>query len=111
MGIGSREGRQQCESEEEGECEETVTNHLTEATTSATEWMGVTTNSDDCSYRCRFIYCKINLLSSLPLHNLFSLNMFSVQNSKNPICIVRITKITENSGSIRFLGNLNYHHP
>ncbi|XP_034181176.2 putative homeodomain transcription factor [Osmia lignaria lignaria] len=50
MGIGSREGRQQCESEEEGECEETVTNHLTEATTSATEWMGVTTNSDDCSY-------------------------------------------------------------
>ncbi|XP_033198722.1 putative homeodomain transcription factor [Bombus vancouverensis nearcticus] len=50
MGIGSREGRQQCESEEEGECEETVTNHLTEATTSATEWMGVTTNSDECSY-------------------------------------------------------------
>lgn len=51
MGIGAREGRQQCESEEEGECEETVTNHLTEATTSATEWMGVTTNSDECSYR------------------------------------------------------------
>ncbi|XP_017790476.1 PREDICTED: putative homeodomain transcription factor [Habropoda laboriosa] len=50
MGTGSREGPQQCESEEEGECEETVTNHLTEATTSATEWMGVTTNSDDCSY-------------------------------------------------------------
>ncbi|XP_006618550.1 putative homeodomain transcription factor isoform X1 [Apis dorsata] len=50
LGIGSREGRQQCESEEEGECEETVTNHLTEATTSATEWMGVTTNSDECSY-------------------------------------------------------------
>ncbi|PBC34747.1 Putative homeodomain transcription factor [Apis cerana cerana] len=50
MGIGSREGHQQCESEEEGECEETVTNHLTEATTSATEWMGVTTNSDECSY-------------------------------------------------------------
>nr|XP_012150394.1 PREDICTED: putative homeodomain transcription factor isoform X2 [Megachile rotundata] len=50
MGIASREGRQQCESEEEGECEETVTNHLTEATTSATEWMGVTTNSDECSY-------------------------------------------------------------
>ncbi|CAL7938645.1 unnamed protein product [Xylocopa violacea] len=50
MGIQSRESRQQCESEEEGECEETVTNHLTEATTSATEWMGVTTNSDECSY-------------------------------------------------------------
>ncbi|XP_012251467.2 protein phtf [Athalia rosae] len=42
---------QQCESEEEGECEDAATNHLTEATTSATEWMGVTTNSDeDCSY-------------------------------------------------------------
>lgn len=50
MGIGSREGRRPCESEEEGECEEAVTNHLTEATTSATEWMGVTTNSDECSY-------------------------------------------------------------
>ncbi|XP_076231356.1 putative homeodomain transcription factor isoform X2 [Calliopsis andreniformis] len=48
--IGLREGRQQCESEEEGECEEAATNHLTEATTSATEWMGVTTNSDECSY-------------------------------------------------------------
>lgn len=48
--VRLREGRQQCESEEEGECEEAVTNHLTEATTSATEWMGVTTNSDDCSY-------------------------------------------------------------
>ncbi|XP_076294244.1 protein phtf-like [Lasioglossum baleicum] len=48
--IGPREGRRQCESEEEGECEEAATNHLTEATTSATEWMGVTTNSDDCSY-------------------------------------------------------------
>ncbi|XP_017877354.1 putative homeodomain transcription factor isoform X3 [Ceratina calcarata] len=50
MGIGSTEGRRPCESEEEGECEEAVTNHLTEATTSATEWMGVTTNSDECSY-------------------------------------------------------------
>lgn len=49
--LGSREARQQCESEEEGECEEATTHHLTEATTSATEWMGVTTNSDDCSYR------------------------------------------------------------
>ncbi|XP_050445564.1 protein phtf isoform X1 [Cataglyphis hispanica] len=48
--LGSREARQQCESEEEGECEEATTHHLTEATTSATEWMGVTTNSDDCSY-------------------------------------------------------------
>ncbi|XP_043506621.1 protein phtf isoform X1 [Frieseomelitta varia] len=48
--LVSRDGRQQCESEEEGECEETITNHLTEATTSATEWMGVTTNSDECSY-------------------------------------------------------------
>ncbi|XP_031841863.1 putative homeodomain transcription factor isoform X2 [Nomia melanderi] len=48
--IGPREGRQQCESEEEGECEEVATNHMTEATTSATEWMGVTTNSDECSY-------------------------------------------------------------
>ncbi|KAK1130231.1 hypothetical protein K0M31_018370 [Melipona bicolor] len=48
--VSSRDGRQQCESEEEGECEETITNHLTEATTSATEWMGVTTNSDECSY-------------------------------------------------------------
>nr|XP_033332804.1 putative homeodomain transcription factor [Megalopta genalis]XP_033332805.1 putative homeodomain transcription factor [Megalopta genalis]XP_033332806.1 putative homeodomain transcription factor [Megalopta genalis] len=48
--IGPREGRQQCESEEEGECEEAAINHLTEATTSATEWMGVTTNSDECSY-------------------------------------------------------------
>ncbi|XP_076682159.1 putative homeodomain transcription factor isoform X2 [Andrena cerasifolii] len=47
--IRPREGRQQCESEEEGECEEAATHHLTEATTSATEWMGVTTNSDDCS--------------------------------------------------------------
>ncbi|KAG7197610.1 hypothetical protein KM043_013394 [Ampulex compressa] len=47
---GVREGRQQCESEEEGECEEAAANHLTEATTSATEWMGVTTNSDECSY-------------------------------------------------------------
>ncbi|XP_047369362.1 protein phtf isoform X5 [Vespa velutina] len=45
-----REGRRQCESEEEGECEDAATNHLTEATTSATEWMGVTTNSDECSY-------------------------------------------------------------
>ncbi|KAK2580169.1 hypothetical protein KPH14_012440 [Odynerus spinipes] len=45
-----REGRQQCESEEEGECEDAATTHLTEATTSATEWMGVTTNSDECSY-------------------------------------------------------------
>ncbi|XP_032666157.1 putative homeodomain transcription factor isoform X2 [Odontomachus brunneus] len=45
-----RNGRQQCESEEEGECEEATTHHLTEATTSATEWMGVTTNSDECSY-------------------------------------------------------------
>lgn len=48
--VGTRDGRQQCESEEEGECEEATTNHLTEATTSATEWMGVTTNSDECSY-------------------------------------------------------------
>nr|XP_046477565.1 protein phtf isoform X1 [Neodiprion pinetum] len=41
----------QCESEEEGECEDAATQHLTEATTSATEWMGVTTNSDEeCSY-------------------------------------------------------------
>ncbi|XP_029169459.1 putative homeodomain transcription factor [Nylanderia fulva] len=48
--LGSREARQQCESEEEGECEEATTHHLTEATTSATEYMGVTTNSDDCSY-------------------------------------------------------------
>lgn len=45
-----REGRRQCESEEEGECEDAATTHLTEATTSATEWMGVTTNSDECSY-------------------------------------------------------------
>ncbi|XP_053984269.1 protein phtf isoform X1 [Hylaeus volcanicus] len=50
VAIGPRKSRQQCESEEEGECEETATHHLTEATTSATEWMGVTTNSDDCSY-------------------------------------------------------------
>lgn len=49
--LKSTEGRQQYESEEEGECEETGTHQLTEATTSATEWMGVTTNSDDCSYR------------------------------------------------------------
>lgn len=49
--LGSRDTRQQCESEEEGECEEATTHHLTEATTSATEWMGVTTNSDECSYR------------------------------------------------------------
>lgn len=63
MGIGSREGHQQCESEEEGECEETVTNHLTEATTSATEWMGVTTNSDECSYRWILKYCyEINYI-------------------------------------------------
>ncbi|EZA58100.1 hypothetical protein DMN91_006406 [Ooceraea biroi] len=48
--LDSRETRRQCESEEEGECEEATTHHLTEATTSATEWMGVTTNSDDCSY-------------------------------------------------------------
>ncbi|XP_057340050.1 protein phtf isoform X2 [Microplitis mediator] len=44
------ESVRQFESEEEGECEETGTNQLTEATTSATEWMGVTTNSDECSY-------------------------------------------------------------
>ncbi|KAG8035490.1 hypothetical protein G9C98_006936 [Cotesia typhae] len=44
------ESVKQFESEEEGECEETGTNQLTEVTTSATEWMGVTTNSDDCSY-------------------------------------------------------------
>ncbi|XP_076160025.1 protein phtf-like isoform X2 [Ptiloglossa arizonensis] len=50
MAIGPRKDRQQCESEEEGECEEAATHHLTEATTSATEWMGVTTNSDECSY-------------------------------------------------------------
>ncbi|XP_066585817.1 protein phtf [Prorops nasuta] len=50
--IGSRGSiiKKPCESEEEGECEEAVTNHLTEAMTSATEWMGVTTNSDECSY-------------------------------------------------------------
>lgn len=47
----SWEKRQICDSEEEGECEETVTNHLTEGTTSATEWMEVTTNSDNCSCR------------------------------------------------------------
>lgn len=45
------ESVKQFESEEEGECEETGTNQLTEVTTSATEWMGVTTNSDECSYR------------------------------------------------------------
>lgn len=39
-----------CESEEEGDCEETITTQM-DATTSATEWMGVTTNSDECSYR------------------------------------------------------------
>ena len=55
----SREGRQQCESEEEGECEEAVTNHLTEATTSATEWMGVTTNSDVCSCRYELFIVQI----------------------------------------------------
>ncbi|CAG5077263.1 Similar to phtf: Protein phtf (Drosophila melanogaster) [Cotesia congregata] len=44
------ESVKQFESEEEGECEETGTNQLTEVTTSATEWMGVTTNSDECSY-------------------------------------------------------------
>ncbi|KAK0078152.1 hypothetical protein PV326_009546 [Microctonus aethiopoides] len=52
--LKSTEGRQQFESEEEGECEETGTHQLTEATTSATEWMGVTTNSDDCSYSSDF---------------------------------------------------------
>ncbi|XP_011498540.1 PREDICTED: putative homeodomain transcription factor [Ceratosolen solmsi marchali] len=46
----SRDDRKESASEEEGECEETITNHLIEATTSATEWMGVTTNSDECSY-------------------------------------------------------------
>lgn len=47
-----RGSERQCESEEEGECDDPATHHLTEATTSATEWMGVTTNSDDeCSYR------------------------------------------------------------
>ncbi|XP_058810861.1 protein phtf isoform X2 [Phymastichus coffea] len=50
----SRSNRRDCESEEEGECEETMTNHLMEATTSATEWMGVTTNSDECSYSSEF---------------------------------------------------------
>ena len=49
--ASSRKNVQEYESEEEGECEETANNHFTEATTSATEWMGVTTNSDECSYR------------------------------------------------------------
>ncbi|KAJ8676448.1 hypothetical protein QAD02_012235 [Eretmocerus hayati] len=46
----SKDSRRKCESEEEGECEEALTSHLMDATTSATEWMGVTTNSDECSY-------------------------------------------------------------
>lgn len=46
-----------CDSEEEGECCEELSSPgtggsccplLTEATTSATEWIGVTTNSEDC---------------------------------------------------------------
>ncbi|XP_063992480.1 protein phtf isoform X2 [Diachasmimorpha longicaudata] len=48
--LGRPATEYECESEEEGECEEAATNQLTEATTSATEWMGVTTNSDDCNY-------------------------------------------------------------
>ncbi|XP_033216559.1 putative homeodomain transcription factor [Belonocnema kinseyi] len=52
--AGSRKTVQECESEEEGECEELVTNNFTEATTSATEWLGVTTNSDECSYSSEF---------------------------------------------------------
>ncbi|XP_011300541.1 putative homeodomain transcription factor [Fopius arisanus] len=48
--LGKLTKEYQCDSEEEGECEEAGTNQLTEATTSATEWMGVTTNSDECSY-------------------------------------------------------------
>lgn len=50
LGKTSTPEKKQCESEEEGECEDGGTNQLTEATTSATEWLGVTTNSDDCSY-------------------------------------------------------------
>ncbi|XP_034949881.1 putative homeodomain transcription factor isoform X2 [Chelonus insularis] len=50
LSTKSIERMRQFESEEEGECEETGTQQLTEATTSATEWMGVTTNSDECSY-------------------------------------------------------------
>ncbi|XP_043268658.1 protein phtf isoform X2 [Venturia canescens] len=50
----SREEKRECESEEEGECEEATMHHLTEATTSATEWMGVTSNSDVCSYSSDF---------------------------------------------------------
>ncbi|XP_043478132.1 protein phtf isoform X1 [Leptopilina heterotoma] len=52
--AGSRKNVLECESEEEGECEETANIHFTEATTSATEWMGVTTNSDECSYSSEF---------------------------------------------------------
>ncbi|XP_051160656.1 protein phtf [Leptopilina boulardi] len=52
--TSSRKNVQECESEEEGECEETSNIHFTEATTSATEWMGVTTNSDECSYSSEF---------------------------------------------------------
>ncbi|XP_008216637.1 putative homeodomain transcription factor [Nasonia vitripennis] len=50
----SKSDKKECESEEEGECEEAITNHLLEATSSATEWMGVTTNSDECSYSSEF---------------------------------------------------------
>ncbi|XP_014224551.1 putative homeodomain transcription factor isoform X1 [Trichogramma pretiosum] len=42
------------ESEEEGDCDETITNDLIEGTSSAAEWLGVTTNSDDCSYSSEF---------------------------------------------------------
>ncbi|XP_015593085.1 putative homeodomain transcription factor 1 [Cephus cinctus] len=50
VGVSTSNTRKLCESEEEGECEDAAIHHLTEATTSATEWMGVTTNSDECSY-------------------------------------------------------------
>lgn len=58
--ASSRKNVQECESEEEGECEETANIHFTEATTSATEWMGVTTNSDECSYSSEFEESDLN---------------------------------------------------
>ncbi|XP_015117165.1 putative homeodomain transcription factor isoform X2 [Diachasma alloeum] len=60
--VGKLTKEYQCESEEEGECEEAGTNQLTEATTSATEWMGVTTNSDECSYRWEKFHDENHLL-------------------------------------------------
>ena len=49
------------ESDEEGDCDHMNSQQYTEASTSANEWIGGTTNSDDCSYRyAELKYIQLN---------------------------------------------------